>query len=226
VTTQSISLSKLAGLMDMDETSLRSQLMLLKQVRPSARCNIAARCLTQIAPLQPLRAHVPAGQTRRHTDGDQARLLLWQQDGDHAALRILQLQPFTLCLRRQAGAASISGLTSESAIQLQMCRRMQLCGAAQLHGLTCARPLQVSSCKTWSGKGDATEGEFVPAADLTFTIDTDAATGQETITVTELKQARRQGALRAGCTVRIAGISGTLDGGQRKVHIALLCWVS
>ena len=29
---QSISLSKLAGLMDMDETSLRSQLMLLKQV--------------------------------------------------------------------------------------------------------------------------------------------------------------------------------------------------
>ena len=41
------------------------------------------------------------------------------------------------------------------------------------------------------------EGELVPAADLTFTIDTDAVTGQETITVTELKQARRQGILRA-----------------------------
>ena len=63
--------------------------------------------------------------------------------------------------------------------------------------LTCVTTLQVSSCKTWSGKGDATEGEFVPAADLTFTIDTDATTGQETITVTELKQARRQGALYA-----------------------------
>ena len=34
VIAQSISLSKLAGLMDMDETSLRSQLMLLKQVQP------------------------------------------------------------------------------------------------------------------------------------------------------------------------------------------------
>ena len=33
----------------------------------------------------------------------------------------------------------------------------------------------------------------MPAADLTFTIDTDPATGEETITVTELKQARRQG---------------------------------
>ena len=33
---QSISLSKLAGLMDMDVTSLRSQLMLLKQVRVAA----------------------------------------------------------------------------------------------------------------------------------------------------------------------------------------------
>ena len=32
VPAQSISLSKLAGLMDMDETSLRSQLMLLQQV--------------------------------------------------------------------------------------------------------------------------------------------------------------------------------------------------
>ena len=52
---------------------------------------------------------------------------------------------------------------------------------------------QVSSCKTWTGKGDAAEGELVPAADLTFTIDTDPATGQETVTVTELKQARRQG---------------------------------
>ena len=37
----------------------------------------------------------------------------------------------------------------------------------------------------------------MPAADLTFTIDTDATTGEETITVTELKQARRQGALCA-----------------------------
>ena len=53
--------------------------------------------------------------------------------------------------------------------------------------------MQVSSCKTWTGKGDATEGELIPAADLTFTIDTDPATGQETISVTELKQARRQG---------------------------------
>ena len=35
----------------------------------------------------------------------------------------------------------------------------------------------------------------MPAADLTFTIDTDATTGEETITVTELKQARRQGPL-------------------------------
>ena len=33
---QSISLSKLAGLMDMDVTSLRSQLMLLKQVRAAS----------------------------------------------------------------------------------------------------------------------------------------------------------------------------------------------
>ena len=73
---------------------------------------------------------------------------------------------------------------------------------------------QVSSCKTWTGKGVATEGELVPAADLTFTIDTDAATGQETITVSELKQARRQGALlarpraRRVCAMQRAGMLG------------------
>ena len=60
---QSISLSKLAGLMEMDEPSLRAQLMLLKQVRapaaPSpdsasapastsaARCQLSAQCRRQ-----------------------------------------------------------------------------------------------------------------------------------------------------------------------------------
>ena len=56
--TQSISLSKLAGLMDMDETSLRSQLMLLKQVRLSAQYSVSVCCVAQTAPLQPSSAHV------------------------------------------------------------------------------------------------------------------------------------------------------------------------
>ena len=72
---QSISLTKLAGLMDMDETSLRSQLMLLKQVRPSAKHRISAYCVALVASLQQLHACVPAGQTREHTHHYEANLM-------------------------------------------------------------------------------------------------------------------------------------------------------
>ena len=47
VQSQSISLSKLAGLMDMDVTSLRSQLMLLKQVHAAS----GPACLTDTPPM-------------------------------------------------------------------------------------------------------------------------------------------------------------------------------
>lgn len=53
--------------------------------------------------------------------------------------------------------------------------------------------VQVSSCKTWTGRGDAASGEVQAASDLDFVIDTDSVTGAETVTVTENKQARRQG---------------------------------
>ena len=76
VPAQSISLSKLAGLMDMDETSLRSQLMLLKQVRPAANRTLqhAIRCRPRhrshcIHMCQP-------GQTGERTDDHEDRLLL------------------------------------------------------------------------------------------------------------------------------------------------------
>jgi len=49
-----------------------------------------------------------------------------------------------------------------------------------------------SMVKTWNGKGDATEGEFLPAADVVFTIDIDSNTGEEMVTVSESKPARRQ----------------------------------
>ena len=63
---------------------------------------------------------------------------------------------------------------------------------------------QVSACKTWAGRGDATAGEMQAASDLDFVIEADAATGAETVTVTENKQARRQGVpaplpTRSGC---------------------------
>lgn len=47
--------------------------------------------------------------------------------------------------------------------------------------------------QTWNGKGDATEGDFLPAADVVFTIDIDGNTGEEMVTVSESKLARRQG---------------------------------
>ena len=47
--------------------------------------------------------------------------------------------------------------------------------------------------QTWNGRGDATEGDFLPAADVVFTIDIDSNTGEEMVTVAESKPARRQG---------------------------------
>ena len=48
--------------------------------------------------------------------------------------------------------------------------------------------------QTWSGSGDATDGEFIPAADVDFHIDVDPSSSEEMVTVTEAKPARRQGA--------------------------------
>lgn len=55
--------------------------------------------------------------------------------------------------------------------------------------------------QTWNGKGDATEGEFLPAADVVFTIDIDSNTGEEMVTVSESKPARRQGDVLISLTV-------------------------
>lgn len=48
--------------------------------------------------------------------------------------------------------------------------------------------------QTWNGRGSATDGDFVAAADVTFTIDLDSKSGEEMVNVAEAKAPRRQGA--------------------------------
>ena len=50
-----------------------------------------------------------------------------------------------------------------------------------------------SSCKTWSGQGDAAEGTMQPAIDVDFFIDTDPETAVEMVTISDVKPVRRHG---------------------------------
>lgn len=49
-----------------------------------------------------------------------------------------------------------------------------------------------STVKTWNGHGDVNDGDYVAAADVTFTIDIDSKTGEEMVNVAEAKPIRRQ----------------------------------
>jgi translation initiation factor 3 subunit L len=104
----------------------------------------------------------------------------------------LQLKMFLALLHQQRSLPGLKQLLKlYTSISLP-----KLAGLMEMDGATLRSQLMLlkstAFVKTWNGSGDATEGVFLPAADVDFHIDVDPTSGEEMVTVEEAKPIRRQ----------------------------------